>query len=157
MSLTWFIILTLTKNEIFIYSMKQIHIKLNGKNIILDISEVEIYFEDIKGLQVSQGNEEIVALDISLNDNLIKEGISRELVNRIQNLRKENGLEITDRINIIFENNKIIKESIKENKDYIMTETLCNKIQFKNKIDNGNLIEFDSIKAKVCVIKDLTK
>ena len=123
----------------------------------MDISEVEIYFEDIKGLQVSQGNEEIVALDISLNDSLIKEGITRELVNRIQNLRKENGLEVTDRISIIFENNKIIKESIKENKDYIMTETLCNKIQFKNKIDNGSLIEFDSIKTKVRVIKDLIK
>ena len=136
---------------------KSINIKLNGKNIILDISEVEIYFEDIKGLQVSQGNEEIVALDISLNDSLIKEGITRELVNRIQNLRKENGLEVTDRISIIFENNKIIKESIKENKDYIMTETLCNKIQFKNKIDNGSLIEFDSIKTKVRVIKDLIK
>ena len=136
---------------------KALNIKLNGKNIILDISEVEIYFSDVKGLQVAKGNDEIVALDISLNDNLIKEGISRELINRIQNLRKENGLEVTDRISIIFENNEIIKESIKTNKDYIMAETLCNKIEFKNKIDNARLIEFDSIKIKVCVIKDHTK
>ena len=136
---------------------KALNIKLNGKNIILDISEVEIYFSDVKGLQVAQGNGEIVALDISLNDNLIKEGISRELINRIQNLRKENGLEVTDRISIIFENNEIIKESIKTNKDYIMAETLCNKIEFKNKINNARLIEFDSIKIKVCVIKDHTK
>ena len=136
---------------------KSLNIKLNGKNIILDVSEVEIYFSDVKGLQVAQGNGEIVALDISLNDSLIKEGISRELVNRIQNLRKENGLEVTDRISIIFENNERIKESIEANKNYLMTETLCNKIVFKNKIDNAKLIEFDSIKIKVCVIKDHTK
>ena len=123
----------------------------------MDVSEVEIYFSDVKGLQVAQGNGEIVALDISLNDSLIKEGISRELVNRIQNLRKENGLEVTDRISIIFENNERIKESIEANKNYLMTETLCNKIVFKNKIDNAKLIEFDSIKIKVCVIKDHTK
>jgi len=148
----------LSQNEILELEEKNsINIKLNGKNIILSISEVEIYFKDIKGLQVAQGNGEIVALDISLNDNLIKEGISRELVNRIQNLRKENGLEVTDRINIIFENNKRIKESIEVNKDYIMSETLGNSIQFKNKLDNGSLIEFDSIKIKVCVIKDHTK
>ena len=148
----------LSQNEILELEEKNsINIKLNRKNIILSISEVEIYFKDIKGLQVAQGNGEIVALDISLNDNLIKEGISRELVNRIQNLRKENGLEVTDRINIIFENNKIIKESIEVNKDYIMSETLGNSIQFKNKLDNGSLIEFDSIKIKVCVIKDPTK
>ena len=72
-------------------------------------------------------------------------------------IRKENGLKVTDRIIIVFENNEIIKESIKANKDYIMTETLCNKIEFKNEIYNGNLIEFDSIKTKVCVIKDHTK
>ena len=148
----------LNQNQILeLEEKKSLNIKLNGKNIILDVSEVEIYFSDVKGLQVAQGNGEIVALDISLNDSLIKEGISRELVNRIQNLRKEKGLEVTDRINIIFQTNEIIKESIEANKNYLMTETLCNKIVFKNNIDNAKLIEFDSIKIKVCVIKDHTK
>ena len=148
----------LNQNQILeLEEKKSLNIKLNGKNIILDVSEVEIYFSDVKGLQVAQGNGEIVALDISLNNSLIKEGISRELVNRIQNLRKENGLEVTDRISIIFENNEIIKESIKANKNYLMSETLCNNIVFKNKIDNAKLIEFDSIKIKICVIKDHTK
>jgi len=134
-----------------------LNIKLNRKNIILDVSEVEIYFKDIQGLQVAQGSGEIVALDISLNDSLIREGVSRELVNRIQNLRKENGLEVTDKIKIVFEDNLKIKESINENKDYIMSETLCNSIDFKNKIVNGALIKFDSIKIKICVIKDNAK
>ena len=72
-------------------------------------------------------------------------------------MRKEKGLEVTDRINIIFQTNEIIKESIEANKNYLMTETLCNNIMFRNKIDNAKLIEFDSIKVKVCVIKDHTK
>ena len=75
----------LNQNQILeLEEKKSLNIKLNGKNIILDVSEVEIYFSDVKGLQVAQGNGEIVALDISLNNSLIKEGISRELVNRIK-------------------------------------------------------------------------
>jgi len=152
------IIKKLNQNQILeLEEKKSLNITLNRKNITLELSEVEIYFKDIEKLQVAQGNGEIVALDISLNDNLIKEGVSRELVNRIQNLRKENGLEVTDNINIIVENNLKLKESIIANKDYIMSETLCNSLNFEDEVVNGNLIEFNSIKVKISITKDTAK
>jgi isoleucyl-tRNA synthetase len=144
----------LSQNEIFEKEEKNsINIKLNGKNIILSISEVEIYFKNIKGIQVAQGNGEIVALDISLNDNLIKEGISRELVNRIQNIRKDIGLEVTDKIEISFLAENSLKEKIEKNSKYICSETLGEKISFIEKMESGTEVFFDDIKTRITIKK----
>ena len=81
---------------------QKININLNEKNIILELNEVEITSKDIEGWLVAHGNGLTVALDITLNEDLVNEGIARELVNRIQNIRKDAGLGITDKIDISF-------------------------------------------------------
>jgi isoleucyl-tRNA synthetase len=95
------VISQLNTEQINLFEEKgQLEVQLNEKNIILESSDVEILFKDIEGWQVAQGAGMTVALDITLSPELKKEGIARELVNRIQNHRKESGLEVTDRIEI---------------------------------------------------------
>ena len=97
----------------------KINIPLNEKNIILDISEVEINSKDIEGWLVARGNGLTLALDISMTEDLKDEGIARELVNRIQNIRKDSGLEVTDKIYISFLADESLKEKIHKNRKYI--------------------------------------
>ncbi len=132
---------------------KSVSIQLNEKNIILELADVEIYFKDIQGWQVAQGHGLSVALDVTLNDTLIQEGVSRELVNRIQNLRKEHGFEITDTIGIELELQPELQVAVEQNKDYVLTETLGVTLDFISKIEKGTIIEFDNIKTKINIQK----
>ena len=132
---------------------KSVSIQLNEKNITLELADVEIYFKDIQGWQVAQGHGLSVALDVTLNDTLIQEGVSRELVNRIQNLRKEHGFEITDTIGIELELQPELQVAIEQNKDYVLTETLGVTLDFISKIEKGTIIEFDNIKTKINIQK----
>ena len=131
----------------------KINIPLNEKNIILDLSEVEITSKDIEGWLVAHGNGLTVALDISLTEDLINEGIARELVNRIQNIRKDAGLEVTDKIDISFLADDDLKERIENNSAYIRSETLGEKIDFPTEISNGTEVVFDNIKTKITIKK----
>ena len=131
----------------------KINIPLNEKNIILDLSEVEITSKDIEGWLVAHGNGLTVALDISLTEDLINEGIARELVNRIQNIRKDVGLEVTDKIDISFLADDDLKERIENNSAYIRSETLGEKIDFPLQINNGTEVVFDNIKTKITIKK----
>ena len=131
----------------------EISIELNEKNIILELSEVEISSKDIEGWLVAHGNGLTVALDISLTEDLLDEGVARELVNRIQNIRKDIGLEVTDRINICFLEDKSLKEKINKNSKYICSETLGEKISFVKKMESGTEIVFDDIKTKITIKK----
>jgi isoleucyl-tRNA synthetase len=132
---------------------KSVSIQLNEKNITLELADVEIYFKDIQGWQVAQGHGLSVALDVTLNDTLIQEGVSRELVNRIQNLRKEHGFEITDTILIELELQPELQVAVEQNKDYVLTETLGVTLDFISKIEKGTIIEFDNIKTKINIQK----
>ena len=132
---------------------KSVSIQLNEKNITLELADVEIYFKDIQGWQVAQGHGLSVALDVTLNDTLIQEGVSRELVNRIQNLRKEHGFEITDTIEIELELQPELQVAVEQNKDYVLTETLGVTLDFISKIEKGTIIEFDNIKTKINIQK----
>ena len=132
---------------------KSVSIQLNEKNITLELADVEIYFKDIQGWQVAQGHGLSVALDVTLNDTLIQEGVSRELVNRIQNLRKEHGFEITDTIGIELELQPELQVAVEQNKDYVLTETLGVTLDFISKIEKGTIIEFDNIKTKINIQK----
>ncbi|MDA9596866.1 isoleucine--tRNA ligase [Flavobacteriaceae bacterium] len=131
----------------------KINIPFNEKNIILDLSEVEITSKDIEGWLVAHGNGLTVALDISMTEELIDEGIARELVNRIQNIRKDNGLEVTDKINISFLADKNLKEKIDKNIKYICSETLGEKIDFLDKMNEGTVVVFDDIKTQITIKK----
>ncbi len=128
-------------------------IDINGSKITLELSDVEITSQDIEGWLVANANGITVALDVTIDENLRKEGISRELVNRIQNLRKDQDFEVVDHIEIFFEKNDIIEEAVLSNDDYIKTETLTKNINFEERIDGGTDIEFDNIKTKILIRK----
>ena len=131
----------------------KINIPLNEKNIILDNSEVEINSKDIEGWLVARGNGLTLALDISMTEDLKDEGIARELVNRIQNIRKDSGLEVTDKIYISFLADESLKEKIHKNRKYICSETLGEKINFPSKMNRGTEVLFDNIKTQITIKK----
>ncbi|TXD52462.1 isoleucine--tRNA ligase [Polaribacter sp. IC063] len=132
---------------------KNISIEVNGKNIILDFEDVEISSKDIEGWLVANEGGLTVALDVTLTEELRKEGVARELVNRIQNARKDTGLEVTDKIKLTVLNFENLQNSINENKEYIMSETLTKELVFVDVLSNGTEIEFDTIKSRILIEK----
>ena len=94
-----------------------------------------------------------VALDVTISEELRKEGIARELVNRIQNLRKDSGFEVTDKIQLTVLNYQNLQESVLENKEYIMSETLTKELVFVDSLTDGTEIEFDDIKSRILINK----
>ncbi|MCG8697568.1 MAG: isoleucine--tRNA ligase [Bacteroidales bacterium] len=119
-------------------------LSINGENIELSLTDVEITSEDIPGWLVSTEGNLTVAMDITITEELKNEGIARELVNRIQNLRKDSGFEVTDKINIRIENNTSIAKAVEGYKDYISSQTLANEIELNNALSsNSNKIELD--------------
>ena len=130
-----------------------ISIEINGKNIILERADVEISSKDIEGWLVANEGSLTVALDVTITEDLQKEGVARELVNRIQNARKDTGLEVTDKIKLTVLNYKDLQQSITDNKDYIMSETLTKELVFVDELNNGTDIEFDTIKSKILIEK----
>ena len=124
--------------------------------IILDINDFEISAGDVEGYSVSAHENITVALDIAITEELKDEGLAREFVNRIQNLRKEIGLEVTDKINISVEENHILSKAIKNNFSYICEETLALTLNYKEKkIANGSEIQLiENLKAFVLIEKN---
>ncbi|WP_339661286.1 isoleucine--tRNA ligase [uncultured Polaribacter sp.] len=132
---------------------KNISIEVNGKNIILDASDVEISSKDIEGWLVANEGALTVALDVTITEELHKEGVARELVNRIQNARKDSGLELTDRIKLTILNSENLQQAITDNKEYIMSETLTKELFFVDVLESGIGIEFDTIESKILIEK----
>jgi len=126
---------------------------ISGKSIILTSEDVEITSQDIPGWLVANANGITVALDITLTDELKNEGIARELVNRIQNLRKDSGFEVTDKIKVYIQNNDTLAKAIKENENYIKSETLTETLVLESEVKNGSEIEFDEIKTRILISK----
>ncbi len=102
---------------------------LQGLNIELELADVEIITEDIPGWVVANQGTLTVALDITLTPQLVEEGLARELVNRIQNLRKDKGYDVTDKISLNIEKNDSIEPAITHNYTYICSETLCENLE----------------------------
>ena len=128
-------------------------IVISGKSINLTSEDVEISSQDIEGWLVANANGITVALDITISDELRKEGIARELVNRIQNIRKDSGFEVTDKIKVQVQRDGILEEALEANSDYIKAETLTEELIIEDKIENGIEIEFDEIKTSILISK----
>ena len=126
---------------------------ISGNSITLSLDDVEISSQDIPGWLVANANGITVALDITITDELRKEGIARELVNRIQNLRKDSGFEVTDKIKVQLLRNGSLEEAITANETYIKSETLTEMLVFEDHLENGTEIEFDDIKTKIIISK----
>ena len=130
-----------------------ISIEINGKNINLGLQDVEISSKDIAGWLVANEGSYTVALDINITEDLRKEGIARELVNRIQNARKESGFEVTDKIKLTVLNFENLEQAISDNKTYIIRETLTQELVFVDELNIGIVVEFDNIVSKILIEK----
>ena len=118
-----------------------------------ELTSIEISSKDIEGWLVANDGNITVALDIKFNDELRNEGIAREVVSKIQNLRKLEGFQVTDRINLIFNGDDEIQNAINKNLDYVKSETLSNIIQFNVESSGGIEIIFDKLKTKIFITK----
>ena len=128
-------------------------IEIDGKSINLASSDVEISSKDIEGWLVANADGLTVALDVIITEELRKEGVARELINRIQNLRKDSGLEVTDKIKLTILKYENLQASVLENEKYIMSETLTRELVFVDELENGTPIEFDTVKSKIEIHK----
>lgn len=130
-----------------------LNIILDGQSYSLLLSEVEIISDDIEGWLVVSENGITVALDIHLSDTLINEGIARELVNKIQNERKDADFFVTDNIKITVEENEAIANAINEYKDYICGETLAKELLLRKTFKEGKIIEINEHQVHILIEK----
>ena len=124
-------------------------LKLTTGNWTIVPEDVDIFTEDMPGWLVMSDGFLTIALDIELTDSLIEEGIARELINRIQNLRKASGLEITDRIDVVFERNASINAAVEHFSEYIASQVLANGITLADSLPEGTLVEDMNIKVQI--------
>ena len=127
--------------------------KLNIQGYEITLDDVEISTKDIPGWTVTSDSKTTVALDLTLTDELKSEGIAREFINRIQNLRKDKDFDLTDRIMISLENSSPFIDDIRKNEEYISSEVLSNKIEIVSSLSNFNEIEIDEVNFKINVEK----
>ena len=130
---------------------------VEGEVISLELEDVEIIPIDIPGWKVANSGQITVALDITLSDALKEEGLARELVNRIQNLRKEGGLDLTDKILVKIQQNDALDTAIQNNLKYICAETLTGDLQVVNNLSTttANSVEVDELVSTLISIEKL--
>jgi len=145
---------SLGNNDISIIEKEgKLDIDVNGAPELLLLEEVEIATQDIEGWLVSNQGNLTVALDVSISDSLRNEGIARELINRIQNLRKESGLEVTDKIILYIKRDGVIDQAVESNVDYIKNETLTKELILKETMENGSNVVFDNVDTMLFIEK----
>ena len=110
--------------------------------------------KDIEGWLVASENGVTVALDITLTASLQSEGIARELINRIQNARKDAGLEVTDTIDLSIQKNELLNQAVLDNQTYIQSETLATQLNLVENVEGGEAIEFYNIKTQLGIKKN---
>jgi isoleucyl-tRNA synthetase len=131
-----------------------IALDINGKNVKLTNEDVVISSQDIEGWLVANAGGLTVALDVNISKNLREEGIARELVNRIQNMRKDSGFDVTDKILVTLQKDGIIDRAVAANLEYIKTETLTQSLDLVADVNEGIAIEFDEVKTKLFIQKN---
>ncbi|MCG6187446.1 isoleucine--tRNA ligase [Maribellus maritimus] len=120
-----------------------IEISVGEEKIVLTKEDVEIQTEDIQGWTLATEGQMTIALDINVTEELKLEGIAREFINKIQNLRKESNFEVTDRINLVIEKHEKINDAVLSHKDYICTQTLANDLKLVENLDNPDAKEVE--------------
>ena len=130
-----------------------LEVDVNGKEITLERTDVEITSQDIEGWLVANEGTLTVALDVTINEDLKHEGVARELINRIQNLRKDSGFEVTDKINVSLQKDEYIIKAVEANMMYIKAETLANELEILDKLEDGIDIAFDDVNTKLFIKK----
>ena len=129
-------------------------LQVDGQEAVIERADVDIFSEDIPGWLVANEGSLTVALDITITDDLKKEGLARELVNRVQNLRKSSGFDITDKVNITVASSAEMDDAITEYKEYISNQVLANSIEIANEpIADATTLDFEDFKLDVKVVK----
>lgn len=142
----------LSQEEIVAFERSgELRLNVDGQDVTVLVDDVEIINEDIPGWLVANDGNLTVALEVELNDELRNEGMARELINRIQNLRKECGLEITDRVNVTISPSENINAAINAFADYIKGQVLADNIVIAD--NDGCEIDLDDITARIKVEK----
>ncbi|MEH6408136.1 MAG: isoleucine--tRNA ligase, partial [Leeuwenhoekiella sp.] len=131
----------------------KIEVEINGKIVTLESGDVEISSQDIEGWLVASSGSLTVALDVTITEELRNEGVARELVNRIQNLRKDSGFEVTDKIDVKLQKDAKITKAVQENLDYIKNETLTANLDVAEEVENGIEIAFDDVETRLSIKK----
>jgi isoleucyl-tRNA synthetase len=131
----------------------EITLHLENKNINLQLSDVEITSQDIEGWLVASSGTLTVALDVTIDEELRNEGIARELVNRIQNLRKESGLEVTDKIELTILKDGNVEKAVESNEAYLKSETLTEILNLEERLEEGTEVAFDDVQTKLFIQK----
>jgi isoleucyl-tRNA synthetase len=128
-------------------------LEINGEKVVLEAADVEIISEDIPGWQVANEGRLTVALDVTVTDELRNEGIAREFVNRIQNIRKEAGFDVTDKIIVQIADNDFIREAVKRHAGYIGSQTLASEVTLVDSLDGQNVkeVDIDEVMVKMLV------
>jgi isoleucyl-tRNA synthetase len=128
-------------------------VTINGQEIVLTLEDVEIISEDIPGWQVANEGKLTVALDVTVSDDLRYEGIAREFVNRIQNIRKESEFDVTDKITVLIEDHEFVNEAVKRHSAYIASQTLATTVSLAHDFDGEEVrdVEIDEVVVKVVV------
>jgi isoleucyl-tRNA synthetase len=150
-------IAALTPAEIVAFESNGNHtVNINGQQINLTTGDVEIISEDIPGWQVANEGKLTVALDVTVSDDLRYEGIAREFVNRIQNIRKENGYDVTDKISVLIEDHEFVREAVKRHATYIASQTLASGVNLTKNFTGENVrkVEIDEVDVKILVAKN---
>ena len=129
-------------------------LQLDGADVMVEAADVEIFSEDIPGWLVANEGKLTVALDVTVTEELRREGIARELVNRIQNIRKSSGLEITDKIKITLSKNPQTDDAVNEYKEYICNQVLGTSLMLTDEVENGTELNFDDFSLYVSVVKE---
>ena len=132
----------------------QLTLPLPGGEVVLELADVEIATEDMPGWLVANEGALTVALDIEMTDALLNEGVARELVNRIQNLRKSNGYEITDKIAVQIENRAEIAKAVTDYHDYIASQVLATSLTLVDTLTDATDLDFEDFVVKVKVEKN---
>ncbi len=149
-------VLGLTRREIADFENTGAHtLVVNGQEITLTTNDVEIISEDIPGWQVANDGKLTVALDITVTDELRYEGIAREFVNRIQNIRKDSGFDVTDKITVLIEDHDQIREAVGRHAAYIGTQTLATKVAVVPEVSGSNVneVEINELAVRISVTR----
>ncbi|MFI3295996.1 MAG: isoleucine--tRNA ligase [bacterium] len=132
----------------------QMTLALESGEVVVELTDVEIATEDMPGWLVANEGTLTIALDVTVTEELRQEGIARELVNRIQNIRKSNGYEITDKITVSIERLDVINDAVGNFADYIGTQTLATGVQLVDSLSDATELDFEEFVVKMVVEKN---
>jgi isoleucyl-tRNA synthetase len=120
-----------------------LEVVIQNERVTLTRDDIEIISEDIPGWLVATNGEYTVALDITLTEELVREGIARDLINRLQNIRKDRNYELTDRIRVRVKPTGGLAEAVQHNLSYICSEILADQLELNEKLDAGSAVEIE--------------